>query len=100
MEVNSKKGTVRRVIICDQNEVQSEGSFIEVMAETACILRHVRERVIASKGEEKAEFYMQKLAEIATMPSIVFDAEIERMFKDIRENRFISLAVKFFLRMT
>ena len=86
------------MIVCDKCDVQTEGSFVEVITETACILRHLREKMLALKGEEKADYYMKKLSEIATMPTKDFDSEIERMFKEMQENRFNILAAQIFMR--
>ena len=98
MEVNSKKGTVRRVIICDKSEVISDGTLTVVTTETACILRHLRKRISENRGEEKAESFMRKLSEIATMSEEDFENEIECLFKELREDSFSVLMAEIFMR--
>ena len=65
----------------------------------ACILRHLRKRISENRGEEKAESYMRKLSEIATMSEEDFENENERLFKKLREDPFSVLMAELFMKI-
>lgn len=69
------------MILSADGFVRIEGSGLEVLAETACILHAVYEKLIEKMGKEWADEQMVKLGRIAVMSSDELENAVMEMMK-------------------